>query len=242
MHPTTVDQYQSPHSSPRLSHRHEPHVNPVMTAKIPPTFLRRYTDLPALLHILATRQLTLIDPGSWDDKNDSRFMALYKDRMKLKSVLALCFTTSIETYHHWRVFSHGPAGACILFNRDPIANALNAVNATLKPVQYVTLKKLQDGPALSVSDLPFVKRYAYKHELEVRALYESKKKLLSKSVPIELDCIRSISLSPWMHQSLRNSTVAAIKKINGCSHLKISRSTLISNDQWQAFGEGAVDG
>jgi Family of unknown function (DUF6152) len=40
-------------------------------------YLRRYTDIPALISLLSERKITLLDPASWDDKNDSRFLALY---------------------------------------------------------------------------------------------------------------------------------------------------------------------
>ena len=73
-----------------------------------PTYLRRYTDLPALLHMLAAKQLTLLDPKTWDDQNDSFFMSQYKERKKLKTVLALCFSQTAKTYHHWRSFLAAP--------------------------------------------------------------------------------------------------------------------------------------
>ena len=34
-------------------------------------YLRRYTDLPAVFYLLRQRKLTLLDPASWNDKNDS---------------------------------------------------------------------------------------------------------------------------------------------------------------------------
>jgi hypothetical protein len=55
-----------------------------------------------------------------------------------------------------------------------------------------------------------------------------------------LSCIRGVSLSPWMHPSLSQSTAAAIRAIEGCARLRVSRSTLISNDQWKALGQNAV--
>jgi hypothetical protein len=41
-------------------------------------YLRRYTDIPALVSLLTERKITLLDPASWDDKNDSRFLDLYQ--------------------------------------------------------------------------------------------------------------------------------------------------------------------
>lgn len=62
------------------------------------TFLRRYTDLPALIYLLSERKLTLLDPKSWDDQNDAYYLELYREKKRLSSVLALCFTQASETY------------------------------------------------------------------------------------------------------------------------------------------------
>jgi hypothetical protein len=205
-----------------------------------PTYLRRYTDLPALLHLLSCRQITLLDPKAWDDRNDSFYMSLYKERKKLKTVLALCFSQASETYHHWRVFSNGPAGVCIVFERDALLKALKKAGVSTGPMNYFTLKKARER-AFRVDQLPYVKRFGFKPEREYRAVYTSRSdEQLSIPIPITLDCIRSISLSPWMHASLSKSTVAAIRRIEGCGRLKVSRSTLISNERWKNFGQNAT--
>jgi hypothetical protein len=59
-------------------------------------YLRRYTDLTALIYLLRKRKLTLLDPSSWDDSNDSHYLTLYKEKRKLKSVLALCFMQTMS--------------------------------------------------------------------------------------------------------------------------------------------------
>lgn len=61
---------------------------------------RRYTTLPFLLDILHEKRLPLLDPASWEDKNDSYYLELYKSGKRLKSVLAICFAEAQETYHH----------------------------------------------------------------------------------------------------------------------------------------------
>jgi hypothetical protein len=40
-------------------------------------YLRRYTDLTALIYLLHKRKITLLDPASWDDKNDSFYLSKY---------------------------------------------------------------------------------------------------------------------------------------------------------------------
>ena len=48
------------------------------------SILRRYTQLPGLFYMLSEKKVTLLDPSSWDDKNDSYFLELYKAKRKLK--------------------------------------------------------------------------------------------------------------------------------------------------------------
>lgn len=206
-----------------------------------PALLRRYTDLPALLHILTTRRLTLLDPTFWDDKNDAHFMAVYKARKKLKSLLALCFSEASETYHHWRVFSGSPAGVCIVFDKNRLLEDIAQVpEISVGSMNYLTMTEAR-RKSFQIDELPFVKRYAYKPEREFRALYASPSvETSSLDLPILLSSISRISLSPWMHASLSKSSARAIRAIDGCEKLRVSRSTLISNEQWKKLANSAV--
>src|SRR5258708_25321619 len=88
-------------------------------------FLRRYTDITALSYVLLNERITLLNPRTWDDRNDSYFLALYRKKKKLASVVALCFAQAAETYHHWKVFAPGPAGVCVHFRREELLEALS---------------------------------------------------------------------------------------------------------------------
>jgi hypothetical protein len=88
-----------------------------------PSFYR-YTNLAATLHMLRTRNITLLNPATWDDTNDSYFMSEYKRLKNAKSVLALCFAESEESYHHWRIFSAGGDGVRIEFDKTALLAAL----------------------------------------------------------------------------------------------------------------------
>lgn len=206
----------------------------------PDTYYHRYTDLPSLIHLLTYRQLTLLDPRSWDDKNDSYFLSTYQEKKRLKSVLALCFTQANETYHHWRVFSSGSAGVCVKFKGSELESSIGKISGLkFKPVEYLTLKELK-SKGISVSKLPFIKRAPFKPENEIRLLWESKtEECLSFPVPISLSAISRITLSPWLHPSLDKEVKALLKKIEGCEKLKIYRSTLISNADWMKHGLAA---
>ena len=195
---------------------------------------------PALIYLLRERKITLLDPASWDDKNDSYFLSLYRQKRNLTSVLALCFTPAYETYHHWRVFADGSSGACISFDQAKLLKAVKKqVGVTAKAVQYLTLADIRDMK-VKTSTLPFLKRSAYGDERELRIIYESStKKDSSLDVAIPLACIERITLSPWIPAALSDHLKSTIKEIDGCSAMKVYRSTLISNENWKALGESA---
>jgi hypothetical protein len=201
----------------------------------------RYTDLPSLIHILKNRQLTLLDPMTWDDKNDSSFVTMYKEKSKLASVLALCFTRSQETYHHWRIFAPTSSGVRITFNEQLLRNSVEAVpGLQLTEVDYVKLADIR-STELSRHRLPFIKRYPYRPESEVRLLWQSDtEEKLSYTLPIDLQAITQVTLSPWLHPALVESVKSTLRAIDGCDTLTVHRTTLISNDEWLKHGAAAT--
>jgi hypothetical protein len=202
------------------------------------TFIRRYTLLPTLMYMLNERKLTLLDPQSWDDKNDSYYLQLYKEKKALQSVLALCFSLSNETYHHWSVFAAGSAGVCIQFDKKALSAALIArAGVRTRKVKYLLLPEIRKS-GLKIADLPFCKRYAYQHENEFRAIYESKIKSRSAlDISFPLSSIVRITLSPWLPSPLSGHVKETLWAIPGCAKLSIARSTLISNQEWKNQGE-----
>lgn len=203
-------------------------------------YLRRYTDMPALLYLLNERKITLLDPESWDDSNDSHYLALYREKMNLKSVLVLCFTQANETYHHWRVFANGSSGVCIRFKRAELLEIVKKQpSIRTGTVKYRTLPEMRKKTLVS-RELPFLKRYAFEQEDEFRIVYESKKeKNPTLDITIPLSCIERITLSPWVPRALSRHIKRTLKSIKGCSYLEISRSTLIGNEEWKKLGESA---
>ncbi len=208
----------------------------------PPERLRRYTSLGALIHMLTIRKLTLLNPATWDDKNDTYFMSEYKRLMGAKTLLALCFAMGDETYHHWRVFSSGPDGVCIEFNKDKLLAHLAAQpGVTTRMVDYKTIKTLRGKP-IPVTDLPFLKRKPYIDECEHRVIFlDTDTAVEFKDIDIDLNWIDRITLSPWISPALRKSVEQALQAINAkagdAPKLKIYRSTLTGNSEWQALTE-----
>jgi hypothetical protein len=81
--------------------------------------IKRYTNLASLISILKNKELTLLDPSKWEDKNDSHYLLKYAERSSFNSLFALCFTFAPETSHHWKVFSHGSDGVCLKIEAEP---------------------------------------------------------------------------------------------------------------------------
>ena len=94
--------------------------------------LRRYTNLPALLHLLRTRKLTLLSPEKWEDRNDAYYMSQYRERSDATTVLALCFSEAAEKYHLWRAFTHGTDGVCVEFERNSLLASFDGVEGIEK--------------------------------------------------------------------------------------------------------------
>lgn len=161
--------------------------------------------------------------------------------MSAKSVLALCFAEASETYHHWRVFSHGSDGTCIEFDKDKLL-ATFIGNAKVKSgsVSYPTIIEMK-GITPHVAQLPFLKRYPYQDEKEFRIVYtDSDQVTEAKEFDIDLGAITKINLSPWLPLPLSKSVVSSLRAIDGCSRLKIYRSTLVENENWKTIGKRAT--
>ena len=196
--------------------------------------LRRYTSLPSLLHLLRKREITLLSPEKWDDKNDAFFMSEFKKRKNLKSVLALCFTEAHETYHHWKVFTQGSEGVRITFKRDELLAAFDTTTNIRKgAVTYKLIRQLRKFRA-TVAQLPFLKRQPYKDEKEFRLVYaDLGEGIDTKPFKIDLTCIQRITLNPWMPKPLADAVKATIHSIDRCGKIKVSRTTLLENEQWK---------
>lgn len=149
-----------------------------MSASASTSLLRRYTSLPSLIHVLQTEGITLLDPKSWDDTNDSYCMSVYREKRELKTLLALCFTETAETYHHWRVFAGDSSGVCVFFNKERLLQAFSkSLGYKAGPVEYKTLPDMRAETPF-VAELPFIKRAGYQDECEFRVIYQSKTRML----------------------------------------------------------------
>jgi len=197
----------------------------------PAAILRRYTSLASLLALLQDRELTLLSPAFWEDRNDAFYMSQYKTRKNLKTLLALCFSESDETYHHWRVFTHGADGVCIHFKREDLLKLLPGLGAG-----KITYRKITDLPRFKprLEQLPFLKRQPFGDECEFRLIYEDPvQEMETKAFSIPLRVIARVTLNPWLPPPLSSAVKSAIKSTPGCSALKVYQTTLLENETWK---------
>jgi hypothetical protein len=203
--------------------------------------LKRYTSIAAVIDMLCRRELALLDPQAWDDRNDRYFMGLYKEFAGAEGLYAACFTQVPETYHHWRVFGGGADGACVEFRRAALEARIKG-NPDIRAgeVRYFRLtdaERLRGKPG----DLPFIKRVGFAPESEYRLVATSAAPQAPVlGLPIDLRLIRRITINPWLPEAIHQSVKAQLARIDGCSHIRISRSELIDSQRWKNAGNQLV--
>ena len=208
-----------------------------------PDLLHRYTNLAATIHLLHERKLTLLDPASWDDRNDVFFMEEYKRCMGAETVVALCFAhrrTTAGAYHHWRVFANGSNGVCIQFDRIGLMSLFDDAGVMHGPVKYMSLDKLikktkENG--IEPWDLPFIKGSRYEDEREYRAVCDdTQERIKSYSISMDLNLIRRVTLSPWLPTSVAIVVKDTLRSFDECGNLNVVHSTLRNNSRWKRLG------
>ncbi len=203
--------------------------------------LKRYTNLASLVSILKNKELTLLDPSTWEDKNDSHYLRQFAER-KGQSLYLLCFTSALETAHHWRAFSSGTDGVCIKIFAKPFKDYLNTIKEIVhREVQYKRINQVETEP-ITIDQLPFLKRHAFRDEVEYRVIYRKKapSTLRTHAIPLDISLIKEIILSNSIHKSLRDPIVELLQGIDGCENIQISRSTLNENLRWKRASKRAT--
>jgi hypothetical protein len=88
--------------------------------------------------------------------------------------------------------------------------------------------------------LPFLKRDAFRDEVEFRIIFADDNEAIEyKDYLITLNCIRRITLSPWMTKTLSASGRDTLRSIRGCEKIQVSRSTLVDNERWRSLASNA---
>lgn len=206
-------------------------------------YIRRYVSISAAIDTLRRRELALLDPKSWDDRNDRYFLDLYKEKKRLSGLYALCAARCSETYHHWRVFTSGKEGVCLELKRELLETALDG-NPDIRfgTVEYLLLEEVERLGPTDLERLPFLKRAGFAAEEEYRIIaHSNERQAAALGIEIELDWISKIYLNPWMPEPLASSVRATLRAVDGCNHIAIQRSHLIDSQRWKSAGERVVE-
>jgi hypothetical protein len=197
--------------------------------------LRRYTDLGSALDMVLNERLVLLNPQSWDDRNDSHFLETYRARRSLGAVRVACLSMREETYHHWKIFGPSATGVCLVFHRQPLIDFVTA-HKRLRGgiVSYKTISELQRLRLIQDDELPFVKRFGYGDEGEYRILFESKKPCEdAHPIKLPLNLIERIVMSPWTPRPVYWSIKKIFRKIGLPNEIDVTRSTLTNTEMWK---------
>lgn len=203
--------------------------------------LRRYTSTLAALDTLMNRQITLLSPTTWSDRNDRDLMAVYAASKPGRLVFAYCMAEGKETAHHWQVFADRGFGACIIFDKSRLIDAISADPCVHHgAVGYVNWRNLS---LHSPSDrTPFIKRQVYRAEREYRfvATPDQSPNGPAYGVPIPLNCITSITISGEVPASHFKTFERVVRSIPDCRSLRLRHSGLLQNPRWTAALDAAL--
>ena len=136
-----------------------------------------------------------------------------------------------------------PNCVCIRFDREALLTSFPASENTLVgPVDYQRVRDARRRlTTLTVDELPFLKRSGFSPECEFRVLHTSSTQTLrSLDMPIQLNAIVEITLSPWLNSKLRHCVRDTIHSFPGCEAITVHRSTLVGNSAWKRFADNAV--
>ncbi len=206
-----------------------------MTAEKTPLRLRKYTSLAVAIDLLRNRRLALVDPRNWVDRNDIAYLQEYKRRKALKSLVVTCFTTKAEQYHHWKSFADGTDGVCIQFHGKALIDHVARQSGFRCGLVAYKRNNTADDWNPKTSEIPFLKRLAYRDEGEYRILFEDKESVLEiKDLTIDLDCVSRIVISPRLAKGLFQAVKDQLASISTAPRIPIQQSSILDSALWRA--------
>lgn len=203
-------------------------------SKREPVKLNRFTTIPELKDLINSKAITLTNPSKWRDKNDIKIIREYEKR-KGKRIFLKCFCGGNETIHHWQSFAKSRKGCCIQFNTEKLLKYVKKAcpDITCKWIEYKWVIDVEtEKPSLDL--YPFTKRKPYHIENEYRIVYLGTRKQRVKKIPIKLDCITKITLSPLISNEVFKTQKASLKQSLNIKQnkLKINKSHVYYYERW----------
>jgi hypothetical protein len=202
-----------------------------------PKYLYRYTTLPFLLDLLLTKELVLLNPENWEDRNERATLRSYKEEVQASAIYVLCFTTTRETIHHWNSFAATTCGCRIEFNCQKLIESVKQVTANIDygVMEYKSVQAL-DHFKTSKAKLCFTKRKAFDVEKEFRIVLNDNKsaQVNSKRIPIDLSCLKIVTITDRLPKETFQSIKTVIKSIPNQEHkFRISQADFFENSKWK---------
>jgi len=205
----------------------------VKSSKESQKILNRFTTIPFLMDLLKRKQLSLLNPNNWEDRNDKVTMELFREKKHKKSIYALCLTHDRETNHHWNAFANGMSGCLIEFYYDKLIDTIPKKDAVYGKIEYIKLRDL-DTVGDDIEKIPFLKRDPFRPEKEFRiVILSDDPQRESFDIPISLDVIRRIVITNKLPESVFESIQQSIIAISPEFKGEIIRSTLYDNAKWK---------
>lgn len=193
--------------------------------------LNRYTTLPVLLDFLERKKLVLLDPKSWDDRNDSEVILAYKKKKNIDKLFALCFSYGSETIHHWKAFANGSSGCCIEFNAEKLIEIFEKENLIHAKIKYLKIREVKPA-SFDLDKMPFIKRYPYACETEYRVLSQGSNLENVFELDVPLDVINKITISQQMPTQIFDTIKRLLKGSFSNPEKRVSKSTIYENKEW----------
>jgi hypothetical protein len=182
--------------------------------------------------LLRRRKIVLLDPSTWEDRNDAQIILEYKRRKGIPNLFAICFGIDDETIHHWKAYADGVSGCCIEFDENKLLKCFDGIPEIRKgAVVYKRLSEIRNN-TIAADDIPFIKRYAYRCESEYRILWQGKTNQPAIEIDLDLNSINKITLSQRMPKPIHNSIKELLRSEIQNPSSRINSSTLYENAAW----------
>ncbi len=214
--------------------------------------LERYKAALAARYPHHRRLMVFLTPNG-DEPDCEGFVAFsYQNLARVLEQLAAETSTPSEaslilTYHHWRIFTQGAEGVCVIFDRAKLEAALTAAgDLRFGAVEYKWIYELKQADPAKLKDFAFIKRRGFKAEAEWRMIHnwraaagEAAPKTHTVSIPA--DCIARIVINPWMPTPLFESVRSVLKQIQTRRvAAPVLPSRLTNSSQWQGAAAGLL--
>lgn len=189
--------------------------------------LNHFTTFEAVVGIIKNG-LCFSTGKNWEDKNDLRFLDLYRKIMNNQDVKVLCFLNDDETIYHWKSFRTGKCSSdicCIEFDKKKLLSHFSANGDFIYgEIEYATIADASfDNPR----KLLFTKRWPYRNEKEFRIVQIKG----SEKVMVN-DAITRITMSQELCKEEYDIRVKVIQQMLKRRSVIYNQSTIMENDIW----------